>query len=230
MLLVFVVCVPVPALALSGLAIPLPGVVERIGAALVPWANAATLDDASLAASTTRGKIVLAPGSTSTVDAPEVDAVEPVRTRPAAAQPRPSRTAPSVATIPIPPWRRTPSSWTRARPRRRSRRPLPLRSPLPSPGPAAPSAPPADPAPDPPTNTDPPTVDPAPDREPTKPDVKPEPVDPDVKPTPTFETDVMPPGARPGADSGPTDETREPERKPDLTPIDELADPARDTP
>ena len=58
--LVLVVCVPVPALALSGLTIPLPSVVERAAAALVPWAETATLDSNELAASMTRGSIVAA--------------------------------------------------------------------------------------------------------------------------------------------------------------------------
>lgn len=61
LVLVFVVCVPVPAFALSGLNVPLPGVVERVAAALVPWANAGTLDKHALAASTTRGAIVDVP-------------------------------------------------------------------------------------------------------------------------------------------------------------------------
>lgn len=55
-MLALVVCVPVPALALSGLNVPLPSVVERIAAGLVPFANVARLDDdATLVAS---GRIV----------------------------------------------------------------------------------------------------------------------------------------------------------------------------
>jgi hypothetical protein len=57
--LALVVCVPIPTLALSGLAIPLPSVVERIGASLVPWAHVASLDTDTLAASGRRGSIVL---------------------------------------------------------------------------------------------------------------------------------------------------------------------------
>jgi hypothetical protein len=39
--IVLAVCLPVPALAATGLSIPLPATVERLAAALVPWANAA---------------------------------------------------------------------------------------------------------------------------------------------------------------------------------------------
>jgi hypothetical protein len=59
LLLVLVVCVPVPALALSGLNVPLPSVVERVAAALVPFAGAAALNDGATLAS---GAIVHAPG------------------------------------------------------------------------------------------------------------------------------------------------------------------------
>jgi hypothetical protein len=58
--LALVVCVPVPAVALSGLNVPLPSIVERAAAALVPWANVATLDTHALAAG--RGSIILAAG------------------------------------------------------------------------------------------------------------------------------------------------------------------------
>jgi hypothetical protein len=53
--LALVVCVPVPALALSGLSLPLPSVVERIAAALVPFG-----DQSALPAGTTltAGRIV----------------------------------------------------------------------------------------------------------------------------------------------------------------------------
>ena len=90
--LVLVVCVPVPAFALSGLTVPLPGIVERAAAALVPWADAPTLDTHALAASTTHGSIVLEPG-TSVAD------VEPTgrRTPRVTARPRGARPAPSVA-------------------------------------------------------------------------------------------------------------------------------------
>jgi hypothetical protein len=58
-MLALVVCVPVPALAFSGLSIPLPSVVERIAAALVPFAGAETIEDGTTLAS---GRIVQAPG------------------------------------------------------------------------------------------------------------------------------------------------------------------------
>ena len=57
-MLALVVCVPVPALALSGLNVPLPSVVERVAAALVPFATAPTIEDGTTLAS---GRIVQAP-------------------------------------------------------------------------------------------------------------------------------------------------------------------------
>jgi hypothetical protein len=53
--LALVLCVPVPALALSGLTIPLPSVVERIAAALVPFDGGVVLEDESALAT---GRIV----------------------------------------------------------------------------------------------------------------------------------------------------------------------------
>jgi hypothetical protein len=48
-LIVLGICLPVPLLALTGLAIPLPATVERIAAALVPWAEtSAALDNDAL--------------------------------------------------------------------------------------------------------------------------------------------------------------------------------------
>ena len=54
-MLALVVCVPVPALALSGLNVPLPSVVERVAAALVPFASSPTIEEEASLAS---GKIV----------------------------------------------------------------------------------------------------------------------------------------------------------------------------
>ena len=42
--LVLGVCLPVPLLAVTGLSIPLPSSVERLAAALVPWAETSSLD------------------------------------------------------------------------------------------------------------------------------------------------------------------------------------------
>lgn len=66
-MLALVVCVPVPALALSGLSVPLPSVVERVAAALVPFAGDTVLGDGRALAV---GQIVHAPGSDRTADAP----------------------------------------------------------------------------------------------------------------------------------------------------------------
>ena len=43
-LIALAVCLPVPVLAATGLSIPLPATVERLAAALVPWAGAANVD------------------------------------------------------------------------------------------------------------------------------------------------------------------------------------------
>ncbi|MEX2613394.1 MAG: hypothetical protein WD380_07440 [Gaiellaceae bacterium] len=52
------VCLPIPLSAASGLTIPLPAVVERIAASLVPFADAATLESNQALASGVRGSIV----------------------------------------------------------------------------------------------------------------------------------------------------------------------------
>jgi hypothetical protein len=59
-LIVLAVCLPIPVLAATGLAVPLPGIVERLAVALVPWAEATTLEASATPAA--RGSIVLAPG------------------------------------------------------------------------------------------------------------------------------------------------------------------------
>jgi hypothetical protein len=61
LLIVLGICLPVPLLAVTGLSIPLPATVERIAAALVPWANAATLDDNQALARGAGGSIVRMP-------------------------------------------------------------------------------------------------------------------------------------------------------------------------
>ena len=53
------VCLPIPLSAASGLTIPLPAVVERIAASLVPFADAATLESNQALAPGARGSIVL---------------------------------------------------------------------------------------------------------------------------------------------------------------------------
>lgn len=57
LVLVLGVCLPVPVFAATGLSLPLPSAVERIAAALVPWAEIDTLSDRPVV----RGSIVLAP-------------------------------------------------------------------------------------------------------------------------------------------------------------------------
>jgi hypothetical protein len=66
-MLALVVCVPIPALALSGLSVPLPSVVERVAAALVPFGGDAVFEDGAAVAA---GQIVHAPGAERRADAP----------------------------------------------------------------------------------------------------------------------------------------------------------------
>ena len=42
------ICLPVPLLAATGLSVPLPNVVERIAAALVPWAEPVALESSEI--------------------------------------------------------------------------------------------------------------------------------------------------------------------------------------
>jgi hypothetical protein len=56
------VCLPIPLCAATGLSIPLPGPVERLAAALVPWADAATLDGNEALTGGENGSIVYAAG------------------------------------------------------------------------------------------------------------------------------------------------------------------------
>ena len=49
-LIVLAVCLPVPVLAATGLSIPLPSTVERLAAALVPWADTASFEENEAAA------------------------------------------------------------------------------------------------------------------------------------------------------------------------------------
>jgi hypothetical protein len=214
-LLVLVVCVPVPTLALSGLAIPLPGVVERIGAALVPWADAATLDSHTLASSTTGGSIVLTPGQRATPEV-RVESAEPTARRTIrATRPRASRALASGA-------RNTPAQTlvqTREpeTPRAAPTEPAsphsdgatpaapaeptaaPTHAPAADPGASVPAPAPPTPTPAPapaPTPAPAPSVEPVPNHEPTKePDVKPTPAEPEVRPAPVAET--APPPAEP---------------------------------
>lgn len=55
------VLLPIPVFAATGLSIPLPAVVERIAAALVPWADEAPLEGQAFSLGE-NGSIVLAPG------------------------------------------------------------------------------------------------------------------------------------------------------------------------
>jgi hypothetical protein len=69
LLAVLGVCLPVPLLALTGLSIPLPAGVERLGAALVSWADT-SVDATDPLGLGDRGSIVLASGERVLVQAP----------------------------------------------------------------------------------------------------------------------------------------------------------------
>jgi hypothetical protein len=60
-LVVLGVCLPVPLSAATGLSVPLPDIVQRIAAGLVPWADAATLYGNQALEFGAQGSIVLMP-------------------------------------------------------------------------------------------------------------------------------------------------------------------------
>jgi hypothetical protein len=64
------VCLPIPLFAATGLSVPLPETVERIAAALVPWADESALDEGQAFSLGEDGSIVLAAGERS-AGAPE---------------------------------------------------------------------------------------------------------------------------------------------------------------
>jgi hypothetical protein len=76
------VCLPIPVLAATGLSVPLPATVERIAAALVPWADEGALQDGQSFSLGEDGSILLAPGEAS----PAASATQ--ETTSAAADPR----------------------------------------------------------------------------------------------------------------------------------------------
>jgi hypothetical protein len=83
------VCLPVPLLALTGLSIPLPAGVERIGAALVAWADPSVEGTDPLGLGD-RGSIVLASGEgvlAQAPTAPEADTARRVIASPSSAEP-----------------------------------------------------------------------------------------------------------------------------------------------
>lgn len=61
-LIVIGLSLPIPLFAATGLSLPLPATVERLAAALVPWTNAAALEENQALATGARGSIVRAPG------------------------------------------------------------------------------------------------------------------------------------------------------------------------
>jgi hypothetical protein len=89
-MLALVVCVPVPALALSGLNVPLPSVVERVAAALVPFASAATLDDGTTLAAGTIVRTQRSDAGRPTPARGTRTQVAVVRVRRSASKPRPA--------------------------------------------------------------------------------------------------------------------------------------------
>jgi hypothetical protein len=61
-LIVIGLSLPIPLFAATGLSLPLPATVERLAAALVPWTNAAALEQNQALDTGARGSIVRAPG------------------------------------------------------------------------------------------------------------------------------------------------------------------------
>jgi hypothetical protein len=61
-LIVIGLSLPIPLFAATGLSLPLPATVERLAAALVPWTNAAALEENQALDPGARGAIVRAPG------------------------------------------------------------------------------------------------------------------------------------------------------------------------
>ena len=210
--LLLVVCVPVPAVALSGLNVPLPSIVERAAAALVPWANVVTLDTSAQAA--THGSIVHAAGLDDQHGARSVD-VEAAARRLAPPRTRALGPRPTVTKVDEPSKRA--ANVDVAGPDTRPRVPVTPTAPGgddgghedPAPGPAEPTAapepaPPADqPSGNVPATPPAPTPVPTPDRDQKDRDEKP---DTNVTPTtpsvPADEADDVPPDA----DTKPPDE------------------------
>jgi hypothetical protein len=83
-LIVIGLSLPIPLFAATGLSLPLPATVERLAAALVPWTNAAALEENQALDTGARGAIVRAPGE---------PAPESPGTPSAAANPRAADTA-----------------------------------------------------------------------------------------------------------------------------------------
>jgi hypothetical protein len=179
-MLALVVCVPVPALALSGLNVPLPSVVERVAAALVPFATAATIEDGTTLAS---GRIVQAPGQDARVG-------------------RSSATKP-VATVRVVRGAAAPTPQSSSRARTQAGTLLPVSSgPSPTFGEDSTAATPASPAPSPTPREDTPAPEESPAPAPSanvdeKPKPRPTdprpPVAPDAKPDPGLVAGVGPP-------------------------------------
>jgi hypothetical protein len=61
-LVVIGLSLPIPLFAATGLSLPLPATVERLAAALVPWTNAAAVEENQALNTGARGSIVRAPG------------------------------------------------------------------------------------------------------------------------------------------------------------------------
>jgi pyruvate dehydrogenase E2 component (dihydrolipoyllysine-residue acetyltransferase) len=119
------ICLPVPLLAATGLSVPLPNVVERIAAALVPWAEPVALDATELQGS--GGAIVPAPSDVAT-------ARPATTTSPAAeatAGPAPQQAARRAVLTPLRPGDRPAATPTR-QPIATGSRPTPSPSPTPT--------------------------------------------------------------------------------------------------
>ena len=92
-------CLPVPLLAATGLSLPMPAVVERLAAALVPWADDAT--EALRPAAATTGSIVRAPGEPELLSAAVTGVTTPAATQARVPLPRTERTRDGAVATPV---------------------------------------------------------------------------------------------------------------------------------
>lgn len=136
---------PVPALAATGLSVPLPNVVERIAAALVPWAESPALEAGEMEKGAS-GSIVAAAGESSSVPVPAVPGRTSVLPTPTPAAATPRRGTGRRGTVAS-----TPTATSApGRPTVEARAAAPdLASPAPTAGPARPAAPQQEPGPEP---------------------------------------------------------------------------------
>jgi hypothetical protein len=202
--LVLGVCLPVPVFAATGLAVPLPAAVERLAAAVVPFADVAAGQATDALARGARGSITLAPG-----ERPAARAAAKTRPRTTAGAARARKnTRPTVSG--------------------KTARPAPRRGEKPSGGRSTPTSP-ADTVaaePDRETPPDPAREEPAPSQSPARDEPATGPQPP--PPPPARERDPPPPPPLPAPTPLPPPPPPPPAPKP--RPVEEVVDKVRETP